>query len=171
MPTITEAPISAWAHCSDVGCPASAQEPVEGIHRLVAETIGERGGDGIFASLVEKSTPYVLFANPDDAVCPECGGPREITDQKRESHGTAFGGPAALLRLREIGAPTATRDSLLAAAQDAGRRPATAREQLDEAYVLGRIDEPEYQRKRAMLEGVSLPEAATRSRTNKKIED
>jgi hypothetical protein len=64
-------------------------------------------------------------------------------------------------------------------------RPATAREQLDEAYVLGRIDEGEYQRKRAVLEGtVAVNEAlrprrvrsrpavrAAASRTNKKIED
>jgi hypothetical protein len=50
----------------------------------------------------------------------------------------AFGGPEALLRLRQIGAPNASRDSVLAAAQDVKSRPALAREQLDEAYVLGK---------------------------------
>jgi hypothetical protein len=157
MPTITEATIRAFAHCPDVTCPGSAQEPVDGVRREVAETIGERGGDGPFVGVVEKSTLYTHFADPADAACSECGKTREISDMERPNYGTAFGGSDALLRLRQIGAHGASRDSLMAAAQDAKARPATAREQLDEAYVLGRIDEPEYQRKRAVLEGVVDP--------------
>lgn len=175
MPTITEAPIRAFAHCSDVECPGSAQQQVDGVSRIVAETIGERGGDGPFVGVVEKSTFYVQFADPDDAVCPECEGPREITDQERPNYGRAFGGSDALLRVRQLGAGNASRDSVLAAAADVKQRPATAREQLDEAYVLGRVDEAEYQRKRQVLEGVAQPlsegvssEPAPRPRAAKK---
>jgi hypothetical protein len=170
MPTITEAPIRAFAHCSDVECAGSAQQPVDGVRRLVEETIGERGGDGPFVGVIEKSTPYVLFADPEDASCETCGGPREITDQERPNYGKAFGGSDALLRVRQLGGGNATRDGVLAAAQDAKARPATAREQLDEAYVLGRIGEPEYQHKRAVLEGVPAPESdpAPRPRAAKK---
>lgn len=171
MPQITETPIPAFAHCSDVECSGNAQAPVDGIHKLVSETIGERGGDGPFVGVIEKSTPYVLFADPDDAVCPECDGPREITDQQRPNYGKAFGGSDALLRVRQLGGGNATRDGVLAAAQDVKHRPASAREQLDEAYVLGRVDEGEYQRKRAVLEG-SVPESAQpRPRAAKKTGD
>jgi hypothetical protein len=171
MPTITEAQVNAFAHCSDVGCPGSAQSPVMGVRREVSETIGDRGGDGPFVGIIEKSTLYTHFADPADAVCPECEGPREITDQERPNYGKAFGGSEALLRVRQLGADNASRDSVLAAAQDAKARPATAREQLDEAYVLGRIDEGEYQRKRAVLEGTAPESAQPRSRAKKTTED
>jgi hypothetical protein len=164
MPQITETPIPAFAHCTDPTCAGAGQEPVDGVRREVAETIGERGGDGPFVGVIEKSTLYVYFADPEAAVCPECQGPREITDQERPNHGMAFGGPEALLRLRQIGAPNASRDSVLAAAQDVKSRPALAREQLDEAYVLGKVDEGEYQRKRAVLEGIAPPSAQPRAR-------
>jgi hypothetical protein len=173
VPTITEATIRAFAHCPDVTCPGSAQEPVDGVRREVSETIGERGGDGPFVGVVEKSTLYTHFADPADMACPEpgCSRQREISDMERPTdYGTAFGGSDALLRLRQIGAHGASRDSLMAAAQDAKARPATAREQLDEAYVLGRIDEPEYQRKRAVLEGVVPESAQSRSRAKKTVE-
>jgi hypothetical protein len=173
MPTITETPISAWAHCPRVECPASGQRPVPGIRRMVGETIGERGGDGPFVGVEEKSTSYMLFANPEDAVCPEpgCSARAEISDQERPNYGKAFGGSDALLRLRQIGVDGASRDSLLAAAQDAKARPATAREQLDEAYVRGQVDEPEYMRKRAVLEGIVPESAQPRSRAKKTVED
>jgi hypothetical protein len=171
MPTIVETQVPAFAHCSDVGCPGSAQAPVTGVRREVSETIGERGGDGPFVGVIEKSTLYTHFADPSDAVCDECGGPCEITDQERPNYGKAFGGSEALLRVRQLGADNASRDSVLAAAQDAKARPATAREQLDEAYVLGRIDEGEYQRKRAVLEGVAPESAQPRSRAKKTTED
>jgi hypothetical protein len=171
MPTIVETQVPAFAHCSDVGCPGSAQAPVTGVRREVSETIGERGGDGPFVGVIEKSTLYTHFADPSDAVCDECGGPCEITDQERPNYGKAFGGSEALLRVRQLGADNASRDSVLAAAQDAKARPATAREQLDEAYVLGRIDEGEYQRKRAVLEGVMPESAQPRSRAKKTTED
>jgi hypothetical protein len=127
-----------------------------------------------FVGVVEKSTLYTHFADPADMACPEpgCSRQREISDMERPTdYGTAFGGSDALLRLRQIGAHGASRDSLMAAAQDAKARPATAREQLDEAYVLGRIDEPEYQRKRAVLEGVVPESAQPRSRAKKTVED
>jgi hypothetical protein len=166
MPTITTTPISAWAHCPDVDCPGSVQRPVAGVHELVAMTCGDRGGGEPFTAVLENSTLYVRFADPDEIACPEdgCTRDREITDQERPNHGMAFGGPEALLRLRQIGAPNASRDSVLAAAQDVKSRPALAREQLDEAYVLGKIDEGEYQRKRAVLEGIAPPSAQPRAR-------
>jgi hypothetical protein len=170
MPAITEVTISAFAHCSDVGCPGSAQQPVDGVRREVSETIGERGGDGPFVGVTENSTIYTQFADPADVVCPECGKDREITDQERPNYGNAFGGSDALLRLRQIGGGNATRDSVMAAAQDAKSRPASAREQLDEAYVLGRLDEGEYQRKRAVLEGIAPESAQPRARAKKTVE-
>jgi hypothetical protein len=97
MPTITETPVRAFAHCADVACPGSAQEPVDGVRREVAETIGERGGDGPFVGVIEKSTLYVHFADPEDCGLPRVRGPREITEQERPNHGMAFGGPDALL--------------------------------------------------------------------------
>jgi hypothetical protein len=171
MPTITETVVRAFAHCPDAACPGSAQEPVDGVRREVAETIGERGGDGPFVGVTEKSTIYVHFADPDAVACPECGKVREISDQERPNYGMAFGGSDALLRLRQIGAPAASRDSLLAAASDAKQRPPVARERLDEAYVLGQIDEAEYQRKRAVLEGIVPESAQPRSRAKKTVED
>jgi hypothetical protein len=54
---------------------------------------------------------------------------------------------------------------------DAKQRPALARERLDEAYVLGQIDEAEYQRKRAVLEGIVPESAQPRSRAKKTVED
>jgi hypothetical protein len=171
VPTVTAAPIRAFAHCPDVSCPGSAQEPVDGIRELVEETIGERGGDGPFVGVIEKSTVYIRFADSADAACSECDKTREITDQERPNYGKAFGGSDALLRLRQIGVDGASRDSLLAAAQDAKARPATAREQLDEAYVRGQVDEPEYMRKRAVLEGIVPESAQPRSRAKKTVED
>jgi hypothetical protein len=107
---------------------------------------------------VEKTTEYLRFADPATWSARRTAATRvrELSRQERPNYGSAYGGSEALLRARRVGGGDASRDSVLAAARDAQVRPATAREQLDEAYVLGRIDEGEYSRKRAVLEGSTV---------------
>jgi hypothetical protein len=159
---VTETLMPLFAHCPESTCPGNQQQPVEGVCAVKAETIGNRGGGGAggeaLIGLVEKTTEYLRFADPADVECPEdgCSRVRELSRQERPNYGSAYGGSEALLRARRVGGGDASRDSVLAAARDAQMRPATAREQLDEAYVLGRIEEGEYSHKRAVLEGSTV---------------
>jgi hypothetical protein len=82
-PRVTETNVEAWAHCSNPRCSGNGQQAVSGVRVLSEYTIGSRGGDGIFVQLVENSSEYVRFADPDEVECGVCGGAREISEQRR----------------------------------------------------------------------------------------
>src|SRR4051794_31781702 len=93
MPVITSEPISGYAHCAKQtveGDPCFPQQEVPAIRQTVEFLYadGQGGGssdpiDQTFARLVERSVSHIRFADPEDATCPHCGGPREISDQVR----------------------------------------------------------------------------------------
>lgn len=82
-PRVTETTVDAWAHCSNPRCAGNGQQAVQGVRVLSEYTIGSRGGDGIFVQLVENSSQYVRFADPEENDCGVCGGQREISEQRR----------------------------------------------------------------------------------------
>lgn len=82
-PRVTETTVDAWAHCSNPRCTGNGQQAVQGVRTDVEHTIGSRGGDGIFVQLVENSSSYVRFADPDETECEVCGGTREVSEQRR----------------------------------------------------------------------------------------
>jgi hypothetical protein len=170
MPTITEATIRAFAHCPDVTCPGSAQEPVDGVRREVSETIGERGGDGPFVGVIEKSTLYTHFADPADAACSECGKTREISDRSARTTGRRS---AVRTRCCGCGRSARTARPVTASGRGAGcEGPAGDGPRAARRGVRPRpVDEPEYQRKRAVLEGVVPESAQPRARAKKTVED
>lgn len=123
---IVETPIRAWAHCSDPLCPGGLQEEVDGISTLRERTYWESAGnegppsknfENPLGPYTETSWITISFANEDDAPCPECGQPREITDQVRpvyesrifDTHGKPFP-QDALLELRRHGKITPPAD-------------------------------------------------------------
>lgn len=86
MPTVTEAPVKAYAHCRDARCPGYGQQEVDALRQESSFTFGELGGDGIFTSFVERSTVKFVFVNDDDEACPACSRGREVTGEPRPSY-------------------------------------------------------------------------------------
>lgn len=157
MPTATETRVDAFAHCPDPLCAGHEQAPVPGVRTLVATTIGDRGGDGVFVNIVENTHEYVRFEDSEDVPCPECGTrDREIAVQARPVYDRLIGPPDALLRVRRagLGGPQSAQ-AVGAAAADAAAREPTARERLDLRFVNGEIEDQEYFAKRSALDGVT----------------
>lgn len=154
MPMTTETAVEAFAHCPDPLCAGHEQAPVPGVKMLVATTIGDRGGDGVFVNIVENTHEYLRFAEPEDVACPECGRDREVALQQRPVYDRLIGPPDALLRARRagLGGPKSAQAVGEAAAETASREP-TARERLDMRFVNGEVDDKEYFAKRAILDG------------------
>lgn len=92
-PRITETTVDAWAHCNDARCPGYGQQPVTGVHVLVEHSVASRGGDGIFASVIENSHEYLRFEDPDEIHCEHCSRTREITRQVRPTYQKLSGFP------------------------------------------------------------------------------
>lgn len=103
MPVITTEKITGLAHCTRQvkrANPCYPQHEVEAIRETVEYLYSDGHGgmsadpiDATFARLVERSVSYIHFANPEDAVCPVCGGPREVTDQVRPDYAALSGVP------------------------------------------------------------------------------
>jgi len=74
--------VQGWAHCRHGLCPGYMQEQVEAVRVETEFTFRDMGGKGSVPG-VERSTVELLWADPDQAACPACGTPREITDQER----------------------------------------------------------------------------------------
>lgn len=99
MPTVTEKPVRAFAHCPDPRCPGNQQEEVEGVERETALSYqADLGGDipGVERSMIE-----TVFAHEDDQACQHCAAARaveglqpqlrEITTQQRKQYANVSG--------------------------------------------------------------------------------
>jgi hypothetical protein len=106
MPNVIEDTIQGWAHCRDVRCPGSGQQPVEAIRRETQLLYVDLGGD---LPGVERSTAVVAFADETvDGPCPVCGQTREVTDQQRRVYAPMSGhDPRGLLDIQQtdLGGP------------------------------------------------------------------
>src|SRR3954466_5691424 len=88
MPTITEAPIRAFAHCRNPRCAGNNQEEVDAVQQTESYSFVERGGD---LPGEENSIVRVNFASEEDQPCPQCGLLREVTADPRPSYQGEWG--------------------------------------------------------------------------------
>lgn len=88
MPTIQAVPVRAYAHCRDARCSGYQQEEVDAFREETSYTFGEgdRLGAGVLQNTVEKSLVEFRFADPDQAPCPVCKVPREVTGEPRKAY-------------------------------------------------------------------------------------
>lgn len=88
MPTLTGTPAVGYAHCRDARCSGYQQEQVGAVREETSFTFGEgdRLGAGVLQNTVEKSHVEYRLADPDDAACPVCGVPREVTGEPRKQY-------------------------------------------------------------------------------------
>lgn len=86
MPTVTETPVKGYAHCRNARCPGYQQEEIDAVREEKSFTFGDGGGDGVFTHMIERSMVAFLFANPEDAPCPSCREPREVSGDPRPSY-------------------------------------------------------------------------------------
>ena len=80
MARTTTIETTAFAHCANPRCDGHTQTEVPAVKDTVEHTYIDSGGD---MPGVEKSQVHYRFANDDDASCPVCDGPRDLTDQRR----------------------------------------------------------------------------------------
>lgn len=100
MPIVTETEVEGYAHCHDPRCPGHTQQQVAALRRETAFTFRERGGA---VPGVESSVATLSFAEEGEAVCPHCGRPREVSDQRRRSYTPLSGhDPLGLLKLAKF---------------------------------------------------------------------
>jgi hypothetical protein len=83
---VTEETLDGYAHCIDFVCPGYGQEPVKAIKTVRHDTVGDRGGDGALAMVVENTWEYLRFDDPEKVSCPHCGGTREVALQARPTY-------------------------------------------------------------------------------------
>jgi len=125
MRTVSTEEITAYAHCmqfldefgavsqpgpqgetmTDQQCPGYAQQEVAAIRETVAHLYGEAGseygGQGASAHAVSTSTSRLCWADPEQAPCPFCGVPRELSEQQRPRYPRLTGQPQdQLLRFK-----------------------------------------------------------------------
>lgn len=72
--------VTAYAHCTRPLCDGASQQPVQALREETGVTYAEQGGD---LGFVDKSFVTLRFDDDDDAACPHCGRPRELTEQAR----------------------------------------------------------------------------------------
>ena len=160
MPLVTSEPAELWAHCAqqvtagqlsyddggrpygDERCEGHAQQRVQGLRELTQFTYLDGGADPSdpVARMVERGIERFLWANPEDAACPYCQSPRELSDQQRPvyaSLGGARGGPDQLFADRKA---RRVQTEAAAAAASAQERSAAALERLA-ARDAGDVDE------------------------------
>lgn len=82
----TEETVDGFAHCKDFVCPGYGQEPVKAVKTIRHDTVGDRGGDGALAMVVENTWEYLRFDDPEKMLCPHCGGTREVALQARPTY-------------------------------------------------------------------------------------
>lgn len=109
MPTVTEDPITAWAHCPDATCnPYEIETPA--VRRTTSYTYIDRGGD--FPG-IESSTSSIVPGDDTQLHCETCGKPLELAKAPRAVYPNESGvDPNGLL-----GINPRTSDPTLAAAQ------------------------------------------------------
>lgn len=98
MPTITEVPIQAYAHCIDARCQGHEQEQVEAIRKEDSFTYAERGGN---LPGTENSFVRVRFADEAESNCRHCGRIRELSETPRRRYDGSLSGhdPMGLLEV------------------------------------------------------------------------
>jgi hypothetical protein len=96
MPTITETPVTAYAHCVNSRCPGNSQQEVEAIRAEDSFTYAEQGGD---LPGTERSFVRLRFVNDAEAPCPNCGRIRDLSDSPRKQYDGSLSGhdPKGLL--------------------------------------------------------------------------
>lgn len=91
MATVTDTPITGYAHCPNSRCPGTRQEAVKAIRRTTAFQYTDNGGD---MPGIEKTTDHFLYADEQtDAGCKHCERTRELTDQVRPIYESLSGHP------------------------------------------------------------------------------
>lgn len=98
MPTVTVSKVEAFAHCADSRCRGNRQEPVKAVAENISISFLDNGGD---MPGEERSMRHLRFAREADASCSVCGGPREVSDQKRPVYANVSGhDQAGLLKFK-----------------------------------------------------------------------
>jgi hypothetical protein len=155
-PTITQATVEAFAHCTDPRCKGVAQEVVQAVQETTEWTFASRGGGddpggmgNLFLNMVENSQTSLRFADLTDMPCPVCSRPRELSADPRPVYQIQVGGANALLRLQEMGVQfnPERQEQIQAGA------PETPLELLQRRFIGDEITEDEFASKRAMLAG------------------
>lgn len=82
MPIVTEKPTVGYAHCVNPHCSGTTQQEVDAVHVLTEMRFRDRDPNTPFPG-VENSHEAIRFADSTERPCPACGGPRDITDQRR----------------------------------------------------------------------------------------
>ena len=96
MPSVTETPVKAYAHCGNPICPGNAQEQVDALERTSAFSYQELGGD---IPGDERSTVSFVFADEGDAPCSHCGRElRELSGSPRPQYENLSGFDPEYLR-------------------------------------------------------------------------
>jgi hypothetical protein len=155
-PTISEATVEAFAHCTDPRCKGVAQEIVQAVQETTEWTFASRGGGddpggmgNLFLQMVENSQTSLRFADLTDMPCPVCSKPRELSPDPRPVYQIQVGGANALLRLQEMGVQfNPDRQEQIQAGA-----PETPLELLQRRFIGDEITEDEFASKRAMLAG------------------
>lgn len=94
MPTVTEQPITGYAHCVNPRCRGYQQEEVAALREETAFTYAENGGD---LPGIERSHVHFRFANAgqdggaDDTRCQHCGGHRDLSETRRRQYANLTG--------------------------------------------------------------------------------
>jgi hypothetical protein len=86
MPQITATPATVYLHCRDPRCPGANQEELPGIREETSQTLGENGGDGAMAAMIERSWIEYRVEDPESLPCPACGQGREVTGTARPQY-------------------------------------------------------------------------------------
>lgn len=93
MPTITETRARAFAFCRNPYCAGYNGSEVDVVREERSTTHKELGGKGTILNGVESSTIDLRFADPEDAACPGCSVPRELSPSPRPSYEPLSGFP------------------------------------------------------------------------------
>jgi len=88
--------VRAWAHCRHGLCPGYLQEEVDAERVETAFTFKDNGGRGSVPG-VERSFVELLWTDQEQAACPSCGTPRELTDQERPQYEASGYDPMGLV--------------------------------------------------------------------------
>ena len=83
---VTEEPVDGFAHCINFVCAGYSQEPVRAVKTVRHDTVGDRGGDGALAMVVENTWEYLRFEDSAAVPCPHCGEDREVALQARPTY-------------------------------------------------------------------------------------
>lgn len=102
MPTITNTPVRAYAHCVNSHCRGNAQAEVDALVEETTWLYTENGGN---LAMPERSSVNLRFVNSEERHCPECGKNRDLSASKRTSFDGTISGfdPRGLLEMQAAG--------------------------------------------------------------------